>query len=208
MPIFKQKNNLVYFIHIPRTGGRHVSSLFENSADIECYHSKVNESFFNGIDVTHLHYPLYNECFGVENIPHITIVRNPYKKFLSTARVVSFLRNIDYNKIITDEKKFLDILNKEFTIFCNKSNWFMPQHYFVSPNTHVWKYEWGFGKNFKNWVFKKCKIDISSNLYDITYEKLDAELNDTIYKFNLNRKIRKYVKKFYARDYKQFGYLW
>jgi hypothetical protein len=69
MAIFEQNNNKCYFIHIPRTGGRYVSSLFENSADMKCKYHRIHEDRFDGIDATHLHYPLYNLFLNVNNIP-------------------------------------------------------------------------------------------------------------------------------------------
>jgi hypothetical protein len=69
MPIFTQGDNSCYFIHIPRTGGRYVSSLFENSENVECRYHKINTHRFEGIDSTHLHYPLYNDYLKKEGKP-------------------------------------------------------------------------------------------------------------------------------------------
>jgi hypothetical protein len=203
MAIFSQENNFCYFIHIPRTGGRYISSLFENSSNIECKYHKIQEYRFDGIDVTHLHYPLYNVFLGVENIPHLTVVRNPYDKFNSCLSNMHKLHGIDYNNILTSYDSFVEFVNLEINLQSYHNNWFLPQNKFISLKTHYWKYEWGFGKKFKKWVFDKTKIEI--DLIKVEYERFDGE---TKTKYKLNKNIKGYVRKFYKEDYKKFNYFW
>jgi len=200
MAIFKQNDNVCYFIHIPRTGGRYVSSLFENSMNIECKYHRIHEYRIKGIDVTHLHYPLYDLYLNVGDIPHITVVRNPFDKLNSCINNMCKLHGIDYNNIITYDS-FLEFINLEINAQSYHNNWFLPQHKFISSKTHVWKYEWGFGKNFKKWVYNKTNIEI--NLNDVNYKKFKGETDE---KYKLNSNIKKYVKKFYKEDYKMFKY--
>ena len=201
MAIFKQGDNSCYFIHIPRTGGRYVSSLFENTTGIECSHHKIHTERINGIDVTHLHYPLYDLHFNVNKIPHIAVVRNPFDKFHSSVRNMHFIHKTDYNEFLKTEESFLDFINNEILNLSYHNNWFLPQNKFISPNTHIWKYEWGFGSRFKKWVYEKTNIDIS--IKKVNYERFE---NETDNDYKLDKRIKKYVKKFYKEDYKRFGY--
>ncbi len=179
------------------------SSLFENTKDINCKYHKINEQRFGGIDVTHLHYPLYNDFLGVRNIPHIMVVRNPYDKFYSCIRNMHEFHRINYNIILNSYEGFLDFVNREINIYSFHNNWFLPQNKFMSPNTYYWKYEWGFGKNFKKWIYEKTKIEI--DLKKVEYQKFDGE---TEKKFDLNKRVKKYIKKYYKEDYKKFKYFW
>ena len=173
MPIFNQGDNTCYFIHIPRTGGRYVSSLFENSENVRCDYHKINTYRFGGIDSTHLHYPLYYKYFKVDKVPHIAIVRNPYDKFLSSIRDMYIFRGFDYNKILFDKDSVMKFIDFQIKVESFHNNWFLPQTKFISPQTYFWKYEWGFGKRFRKWVYTKTKIQLTDS--NVEYEKLDGE---------------------------------
>lgn len=203
MAIFTQKNNSCYFIHIPRTGGRYVTSLFENSDDMKCKYHEVHKEWFNDIDCTHLQYPLYNLFLNVKDIPHITIVRNPFDKFNSCISFMHKVYNTDYNNILSSYDSFSEFVTNEINDISYHNNWFLHQSDFISSKTHYWKYEWGFGKKFKNWIFDKTKIEI--DLKEVEYEKFEGDINK---KYKLNKRVRGYVKKFYKNDYKNFNYFW
>jgi len=204
MPIFTQENNSCYFVHIPRTGGRYVSSLFENSKNVECKYHKINVLKYDGIDCTHLHYPLYNYHFGVENIPHIAVVRNPFDKFSSSIRNMHYSHKIDYNDILSNEKSFIEFIDNELNVSSFHNSWFVPQNRFVSSKTYIWKYEWGFGNNFKKWVFKKTKIDIDISP-NVSYERYNGEAEKQ-YIYKLNGRVKKNIRRYYKKDYKMFRY--
>jgi hypothetical protein len=111
---------------------------------------------------------------------------------------------LDYNSFLKYDDKFSEFMQVELTTNSYHNNWFLPQHKFISPNTHVWKYEWGFGKRFKDWVFKKTKIDISIN--KVNYGKFDLEVDGKNYYYELDRKVKRNVRRFYKEDYRKFGY--
>ena len=108
---------------------------------------------------------------------------------------------IDYNDILLDQKSVIDFINFQIKKESSHNNWFLPQNYFTSPKTYFWKYEWGFGKKFKKWVFDKTKIELTDK--NVEYEKLEGERK---VKYSLNVKTKKYIKKYYYNDYKFFNY--
>lgn len=203
MAIFKQGNNSCYFIHIPRTAGRYITSLFETTKEekIFCSYHQLGTKQINGIDVIHLHYPLYENYLNVKDIPHITVVRNPFDKFQSCVKYMHYLHNIDYNSLLSCKNTFDYFIRSELENYSYHNNWFVPQYKFISPKTHIWKYEDGFGKKFIEWVYSKTNIRIKSN--NLEYQKIFKE---TSKKYNLNRTIKKYVKEYYKRDYSVFNY--
>jgi len=200
MAIFKQNNNSCYFVHIPRTGGRYVSSLFENSKEVECKYHKIHTQRVSGIDVTHLHYPWYEMHFNVQNIPHITVVRNPYDKFHSTVKNMHHMHNLTYDDLI-DEESFSKFIQKQITDQSFHNNWFLQQSMFISPKTHVWKYEWGFGKEFRDWVFEKTSINIS--VETTTYDMFNEETSE---QYDFDERVKPNIKKFYERDFIELNY--
>lgn len=208
MCIVKQGDKSFYFIHIPRTGGRYVKGMFENSSNIEIERFKNNQTTFYNICVLHLHYPLYLDYFSLNenDIPHIAIVRNPYDKFFSAIKYMHFLFGFDYKSFLNDKKRFLDFTSRQISFNSAHNNWFLPQHKFTSPKTHFWNYENGFGKKFTDWIFDitKIKIDLPDSNCEYRYLENEKKIKELDYK--LDRDIEKYVKSFYKLDYIKFGY--
>lgn len=203
MSIFKQGDNSCYFIHIPRTAGRYVTSLFETTKNkkILCSHHQLGVEQYVGIDVIHLHYPLYENYLNVKDIPHITIVRNPIDRFESCVRYMHYFHNIEYDELLQFKDTFDYFIKSEREIHSFHNNWFTPQHKFISPKTFIWKYENGFGKNFIKWVYEKTNIQIDSN--NLEYQKLPKENNK---KYELCDVVKKYVKDLYQKDCELFCY--
>lgn len=203
MAIFKQDKNSCYFIHIPRTAGRYVTALFETTKNkkVSCFHHRLGEERYQGVDSIHLHYPLYLNHLNVENIPHITVVRNPISKFESCVRYMYHLHNIEYKDLLKSKEIFNLFMETEINHYSFHNNWFLPQHKFISPKTFIWKYESGFGENFKKWIYEKTNIEIETER--VEYQKILKENNE---KYELCKVIKTYIKDYYKDDFKIFKY--
>jgi hypothetical protein len=81
MLISKKNIKPLYFVHIPRTGGRYIRDLFENNNFLLNFYD-FREYFMNK-EIPHLHYPLYSKFTNYGEIPQFTIVRNPLNRFIS-----------------------------------------------------------------------------------------------------------------------------
>jgi hypothetical protein len=203
MALFKTKDKEVYFIHIPRTGGRYVSSLFSKNG-VECHHDKIYKNFRRGVDETHLHYPLYNYFFDVDNLDHFTVVRDPFSKFSSAINCMFHAHGLNYNDLMSTEDKFIDFVTTEIEVNSFHNNWFLPQHKFISKKTHIWNYENGLGYEFVDWIYSEMGIYLK-NYENIAYEPFENEPESSV-KYELNEKIKLYVRRFYSKDYELFGY--
>jgi len=218
MPLFRQGDNHCLFIHVPRTGGRYVTSLFDDpEQNIVCAYHKLPDSrdkFIRGLVPMHLHYPLYNFYFPAAHIPHITVVRHPYEKFVSQVTEMTNRLDGDYHiqlgNLLTSPPK--EDIFREFIIFEREVNsyhinWFLPQYKFLSPKTNIWKYEWGFGEKFVKWVFQKTNIEL--RLRPVEYKRFytGAPEGSTENKIKFPPQIKKWVKKYYNQDYKRLGYV-
>lgn len=203
MAIFKTDNKEIYFAHIPRTAGRYVSALFKNNG-VDCLHDEIYKVYRRGIDETHLHYPLYNHFFNVENIDHFTVVRDPFDKLSSAINCMFHIHGVDYNEMMSTEDKFIDFITSEIEINSFHNNWFLPQYKFVSKKTHFWNYENGFGFEFVDWIYKNFGIYLK-NYENISYENFHNEPKSPI-RYELDERIRLYVRRFYSKDYELFGY--
>ena len=115
----------------------------------------------------------------MENIPHISIVRDPLERYISLKSYI-----------------------------CHPKGWFRPQVDYVSDKTHVWYFEDGFNDNFSNWLSSilEMKFNVkklsSNHIYNELGQKLTLDYMDSDYKKH-ERTVEdeKYVRNFYKLDY-------
>ena len=201
MLIFKENIAPIYFVHIPRTGGRYVRELFlKNNYSINFF--KYDEKFIDK-EIPHLHYPYYNKFTDNGKIPQFTIIRNPVDRFISMLLTVSKKDNLEFNieEILNDEKLLFNFINEQIMYFNYSTNWFLPQFNFINPNCKIWKYEDGLGKEFYIWLRDTFNIDIIDE--NVTYEK---SYFDEYKKIELKKETIDYIKKYYEYDFKLFNY--
>jgi len=191
-------NNKLFYIHIPRTGGRFLYKMLSDQVKEKPNHEK----YYKDIAGPHLHYPLYNEYFNVKDMPHFTIVRNPFDRFKSTLKnhLWGYSHTIDFmfKNGFHDGMKELNNSDGGY-----KNNWFKPQHEFVSKTTHIWKLEDGLGDNFIKWLWDKFNVKVKNNIKIGDYDKNGY---DTVEVPNSINKYKPYIKKYYKKDFERFGY--
>lgn len=199
MPILSKNNKKIFFIHIPRTSGRHVRGIFVKNGYIPFF-NEYNETLF-GFEIPHLWYPLYN-FLPVSDMKHFTVVRNPLDRFKSCAKVFLWKHGLDEDYFLKEEftlERF-HLFLKETTD--DKSTYFLPQSMFVTEKTYVWKQEGGFGKEFSQWCKESFDVNLKIDKNFHTYEKQTFDfINPKISTNNIE-----VIKKFYEEDYKIFGY--
>jgi hypothetical protein len=200
MPKFNKSGKEIYFVHIPRTAGRHVINLFlNNDWNMEDFdeHEQIR-----GVNKHHLHYPLYDYYLNTKDLPKFCVVRCPYYKFISSISQVAHNNNIDIDSIFSTKENLFDYLTFEKEITSYETNWFLDQYKFISPTTKIWKYEYGFGDSFLLWL--KNTFDITLNLCkDYSYDFL---LTDFYNKISPNCQVKKWICEYYSKDYKIFNY--
>lgn len=211
----KTTKSSVYFIHIPRTGGRFIREIFKSDNNYQMLFHTYNRTYKNQ-QVPHLIYPDYLDLdkfamkydkkinfytkIDIKNTPHFTIVRNPFDKFKS--EIKSNLKNQDdINFLIQyDKNKLIKLLNEN--IANTTSNWFISQSSFISPQTKIWKYENGIGVEFVKWIKNEFNFDIKN--INVEYEMFPYDWTNV----NLDplEEIRPIIEEIYKDDYIKFGY--
>lgn len=203
MPLFKKKDKEVFFIHIPRSAGRYIAQLFLKN-DYDVLFCNFDEKI-EGIEMPHLHYPHYNTYLSVEDKKHFTVVRNPYKKFHSCINLIYQVHKTsrhEYSKL-RDRNFLTQALDNNRYDISYHNNWFRPQHEFVSDKTFVWKYEYGFGTNFVNWLNKNFDVGLKE-CDEIEYEFEDGEKPEYI--IYDDKEIELNIREYYSKDYEIFKY--
>ena len=201
--LYCNKNIKIYHAHIPRTGGRFVKTIFEKNG-FECFYHNYAEKIC-GIEIPHLHYPLYNHYLEADIFPNFSIVRNPIDKIWSAIDIQNkrypnnnFLSNLE------DKSFFIDYINYERSYRSYHNNWFTPQTHFISNKTYTYKLEHKLDFNFTNWINKKIGLNLNE-VKERDYVKMKEEV---LYpeKNIITEKIKNNIKDYYIEDFRFFDY--
>jgi len=198
MHFYKEGLN-IYFVHIPRTGGRYVKKLLLSNqfkSNFDC----PAEIYYKGIELMHLHESLLNDFNIYKNSKKFTIVRDPLSRFISAARIDLDLHFSLNWKLDTVDNVLDYITFQKNGLGSFGNNWFRPQWEFVNENCLVWRFEDGFGENFKNFLLDKLNI----SLYNLNIDWKD-NFNKNLNSINFNMEIvKKAVSIAYKIDYDKF----
>ena len=161
------------FIHIPRTAGRFVetnlivNNEFEWADDWEKFGIERMFESVDGpegeIELGHFHREYYEKYLDCEDIPHVSIIRNPLKRFISASIYINRIYGMandtgeyteeslkESQELMEDENYFYPML-RNFP-FDESKNWYRSQLDFLSDKTHIWRFEDGFKDEFASWL--------------------------------------------------------
>ena len=195
MPTYRHTSGRRFLhIHIPRTGGR----FFEENLRLNGFEAEQSIwHTIDGVEIAHFDRELYKEHLNVDNIPHITVVRNPLDRFISCS---IFLKRMygDINKELEDEMYFYSLIqNYPLT---EGVNWFRPQVDFISDETHIWNFSDGFGEDFGEWISNILEIEFK--IHNVPYGKLTTDETNRVKRTD---RIIHNVKTFYRDDYSKLA---
>ena len=199
-------NDKLFYIHIPRTGGRFLYEMLLNQVKERPHHGQ----YYKGIAGPHLHHPLYNEYFDVKDLTHFTIVRNPFDRFKSALKGPLQYQSLDFifKKGFYDGMK--DLRDSEMGY---KNNWFRPQHEFMSNTTHVWRFEDELGDNFIKWMLDKFNVKLKAGKLwsDLLFSRCYPDIKikspyDYIVVPDSVNKYKSCVEEYYKKDFDRFDY--
>ena len=197
----KKGENKLFFVHIPRSGGRYIKYLFKDLNEYECLYGTNDK--YKGVEEMHLHLKLLKELPEYKSTPKFTVVRDPLGRFISMM-AADFSLNNHLNKklIVSDLRVFKLYLKETSSIYrCYFTNWFKPQYEFIGKDCKIWRYEDGFGKSFHDFLYKEFNIVLKVKKQKI----IAASKYDNNKTLKLKPEFIKEVKKFYRKDYTLLG---
>ena len=202
MPTFKHSSGKrVFFAHIPRTAGRFVeANLSQNDFkwdDVHLDNGKGIMSIVNGFEVAHYHRDHYMKYLDVKDIPHFSIVRNPIDRFISASIYIKRFCGDKAQEGVEDKNSFLYVLKS--IPYRQSINWYRPQIDFLRSDTHIWKFEDGFGEDFVSWLSGIVGIDLEFT-DDVEYAVAPYEGN----KLEKTPQLIDTLIHFYKQDIEQF----
>ena len=213
MPYFKNKDINLLFIHIPKTGGTSLEIYFSKKYNIALenlslfsHDPKFIKEYKINISSQHLTYNTiikHNDYFKIDmnNIQLLTIVRNPYHRFISNIFWMRSMSKKDYN-ISKDE---MYITSKNIIENYNKNNNYndnhiTPQYLFVTDNN----------KKLINNIEILRTETLNDDMKNVGYIDFNLCINKNHTKINymdyLNNDSIKLLNDFYNDDFLIFNY--
>lgn len=208
MPYFRniENNKNLLLIHIPKTGGtsveKYLCEKYNTVLDLDslygmCHELDYTYQHFRYIDIKNKAEEL-NVDLNPENTKMITIVRNPYERFVSE---LFFRRTIHWKtppeRTIIWVKKYVNHVNKHFL-----DNHILPQHTFIEDEN---------GKILDNITILKTE-NLSEMMREIGYDDFNkrevpnTQISQCDYYKYLNGDCLREINRYYARDFELFGY--
>ena len=188
------------FVHIPRTAGRFFEQnlmkgndfVWDDDVEIDRQYKSID-----GVELAHFHREYYEKYLDVKDIPHFSIVRNPIDRFISASIYIKRFCGDKAQEGVEDKNSFLYVLK---SIPHRQSlNWFRPQIDFLRSDTHIWKFEDGFGEDFVSWLSGIVGIDLEFT-DDVEYAVAPDEGN----KLEKTPQLIDTLIHFYKQDIEQF----
>ena len=190
IPVFPNPPVRFLYIHIPRTAGRFLrNNILSNGFEPESSLIPVKE----GIELNHLSREEYEQHYNIEDIPHITVVRNPIDRFISSSIFLKRMYGDDIQETMEDPVMFSSMI-ENFPLW-QSVNWFRPQMDFISDQTQLWKFEDGFDKDFEDFISQTLGTEFQ--IKDVPYGKLST---DEFNKLEKSAKLIDNIKSLYRKD--------
>src|SRR5699024_2577087 len=83
MPLYRHRENVIFFVHIPKTGGTSIEAALRRAGAAEALRFKGKRDFSKAT-LQHMNYSVYKEAVGSNFYDwSFTVVRNPYHRFVS-----------------------------------------------------------------------------------------------------------------------------
>ena len=140
---------------------------------------------------------MYEKYFGEEDIPHLTIIRNPIDKFFSASIYLTQAYGTNIQQSAEDEEQLSDMI-KEFPKPENL-NWWRPQVDFLSDKTHIWRYENGLGRRFSKWLSEIIGVNIKMD----AFAKYPTNRHERTGQLKRTPQLIENVKKLWKKDIEQ-----
>jgi hypothetical protein len=197
MPIYRHGAKLVFFVHIPKTGGSSVELALRQSGCCEAlrFSTKTNSKINYGKTTPqHIHASVYNACFPRDFFDFcFTIVRNPFARLASEYK----MKRMEKSENAVADQWINDAFSRFKKYKYTRDNHIRPQNKYVSDHVKVFRFEEGLLAPINHALtVLECR-----RAETIPHLRIGANEKIVITKETLHR-----IQKFYAADFDVFKY--
>ena len=192
MPLYRTDAGVVFFAHIPKTGGTSIEKTLNSAGAAEALKLK-KQAGYSKATLQHMHAELYTEANGKNFADYsFTVIRNPYDRFASEfkMKVVSAgLEDSVDDWAVTNFKRFKKF---EYT----RDNHIRPQVQFISKRLEVFRFEDGL----------EAPLEAACKHLELEVPMVRHEKRGTKTLIEVKEQTLEVIHKFYRRDFSRFDY--
>ena len=193
MPVFTKENQKILYVHVPKTAGSSVLSLFKENGYEVSYFDEGSKNPYKGLcGAQHIHYNLIKEEFDLKDFTYIfSIYRDPVERIISEYTWRCSKGGQRYPSLKYWVELMFDWYDKNNYI---NDNHIRPQNEFYFKTCKVFNFD-----DISN-LNKKLSVDIGlDNKFPLKKE------NTSSYRYNLTQHCESLIKEFYNKDYEWFN---
>lgn len=181
----------VFFIHIPRTGGRFIK--YNLRKNLFLFDDDFDEwDCIGNVECSHWTKDVYHGRLNIDGIPSFSVIRNPLDRFVSL--------------------KSKEIYPKEWVFDRGAPGWYRPMVDYLEPHNNLWRFEDGFGDEFAEWMSNLLNMRFKlyqppmylKNGKPYTKHSQLEYMHPDYRKIEVTPDIERYVKEEYYEDYQRY----
>ncbi len=197
MPIFRNNHRLVYFAHIPKTGGSSIENAMKASGvKVAMLMSKEKNAAlkFSKCTPQHIHSDIIRRYFGENFFDwQFALVRNPFSRLASEYKMKAGLEK----EPAAPDEWIIRALERYLEFPFTRDNHIRPQHQFITKEAEVFRLENGLQKPLE----KLCQV---LDLPEISAVPHSRKSERQI--LNISSRTLQKILDFYKEDFDTFGY--
>lgn len=195
MPLYRNKDRILLFVHIPKTGGSAVENFLQSSSAVQALHSRQRLGL-KSVTPQHMHWEVIEKWIPKNFYDaDFCVVRNPLSRICSEYRWQSQVRKAavkDFNTWINNQLNLFE----QNPYVCD--NHIRPQLDFVGNGVEVFRLEDGLAHAT---AYAISSLRILANTVDIP--KVAATERQLL---KVTSKTIRRLQEFYKGDFEKFGY--
>lgn len=197
MPLYRSKNKLIYFVHIPKTGGSSVENALKKANCTRAFMMSKAKNIATGYGMCtpqHMHAEVFQMYFPDDFIDYtFAVVRNPFDRIASEYKMKSAING----KVVAADV-WINKALKRYKIYpYTRDNHIRPQHEFTGERAEVFRLEDGLTSPVK----AACRALRLRRVPEIPHARQGASEKPIISEKTLMQIIQ-----FYKADFSKFNY--
>ena len=197
MPLFRSQTALIYFAHIPKTGGSSVERALRNAGvkkAMTMSKAKNDAAEHGRCTPQHIHAAVYKMYFPKEFVDYaFAIVRNPYGRMASEYK----MKVLNGQKYVAPDTWITRSLKRYESFSFTRDNHIRPQVQFLAPYVERFRLEDGLDQPIRA-AFEALGLPAP--------EEVPHQRKGAAEKLQISAKTRKRIADFYSPDFKKLDY--